>query len=65
MCACRYMRWVVKDVKQSGFRCVRSNWKTISTTQSRPASKGSVGREGWRGVTEAAGPNLELEILVA
>lgn len=51
--------------KQTGFRCVRSNWKTISTTQSRPVSKGSAGRKGSRGVAEAAGPNLELEIWVA
>lgn len=39
--------------KQSGSWRIRSNWKTISTTPSRSVSKGSAGREGWRGVAEA------------
>lgn len=32
--------------KQSGFGCVRSSWNTISATQSRSMSKGSLSGEG-------------------
>lgn len=72
------MGWVGKDRKRrtsernlhawgkkSGFRCFRSNWKNISTIQSRSVREGSARREWWEGSGRPPSSNRELKIWVA